>query len=63
MNKRTLCETIVDTIDNMKFIGENKEQQIKAIEGLISTLQPKNAIQFANWGQPNQQSKVEECWK
>lgn len=62
MTKKEFCKTIVETVDNMNFIGKDKEEQAEAVMDLISALAPKDIKRFAKWGQQNQQSTVEECW-
>jgi hypothetical protein len=63
MTKKEFCKTIVDTIDNMNYIGEtDKDKQTEAVMALISPLKPKDLKRFAKWGQPEQQTTPEKCW-
>lgn len=63
MTKFELCKEIVDVVDNMNYIGEtDKDKQAEAVKTLISTLKPIDRKVFAKWGQPHQQTTIDECW-
>lgn len=63
MTKKDFCKTIVETIDNMNYIGEaDKEQQIRAVMALLSPLEPKDKKAFAKWGNPDVQTTPDKCW-
>jgi hypothetical protein len=63
MTKHEFCKQIVQTVDNCREIdGMTDDEIATAIEGLISTLAPKDMKRFAAWGYPAQVSTVDKCW-
>jgi hypothetical protein len=63
MTKKILAKTIVEMIDNFRDVGDTETDVVAAVESLLDTLQPKEPKRFSKWGQPHEQSTVEECWK
>lgn len=62
MTKREFAKSILETVDNMDFVGTEPEERIWAIEALLSPLKPKDIKRFAKWGNPEQQTTPEKCW-
>lgn len=62
MTKKEFAKSILETVDNMDYVGTLEEERIWAIEALLSPLKPKDIKRFAKWGQPDQQSTPEKCW-
>lgn len=62
MTKTKLSENIANTIENMRAIGETKEEIVEAIGNLLTPLQPKDRERFAAWGYPDEKSTPVDCW-
>lgn len=62
MTKETFAKQLLETVNNMNYVGESDEKKVQAIMMLLAPLQPKNRKRFANWGKPEDQSNENECW-
>ena len=59
MTKKSLAEQIYQTVQNCS----TKKEAIAGIKALLGTLEPKDRSRFCQWGQPNERSTPEKCWK
>jgi hypothetical protein len=63
MTRKRLAEIILNTVNNSEMVGCTQGETILNIENILTVLKPIDLNQFAKWGQPHEQSTVEECWK
>jgi hypothetical protein len=62
MTKRILAKTIVEMVDNFRFVGDEEIVIVKAIESFLNLLEPKDRERFAQWGTSKERSTAKECW-
>lgn len=58
MTKSSLAEQILQCTENIS----EREDQLEAIISLLDTLEPKDKVNFAKWGFPDQKGEPETCW-
>jgi hypothetical protein len=63
MTRKALAQLIYDTVDNGKFTGEKEKDLVNYISDILEVLEPKDIEKFANWGNAEQHSTPEKCWK
>jgi hypothetical protein len=62
MTKEGLAKQIIQTVKNCVETNE-RELAIEYVTNWLDTLEPKDREGFARWGNPNEQSTIEDCWK
>ena len=62
MTKSEFAKTLISMVDNFRFVGDSEIEIHESFMNMLDEIEPKDRERFAQWGYPNQQSTVEECW-
>lgn len=63
MKKRTFASQLLQTVDNSRDLDNASDEEIvDTLCELLSTLEPKDKKNFAQWGLPKEQTTPDKCW-